>query len=129
MKCKHSWVNYFWRSIIIFFALIGGLFGRTGDIADNIIYLIFGIILIATIVIDQRTTFLEVDENFIKGRIGLIKRHNLSSPLNRLDYCEYKTFLIWNSVKIGTGSSVFRFKNVANGQAFVDTVNNYIVRK
>lgn len=129
MRCKHSWVNYFWRGVIIFFALIAGLFGDNGDPATNVLAVIVALVLAATIVIDQLTNYLEVDQNFVKGRTGLIKRQDLSSPVNRLNYCEYKTFLIWNSVKIGTGSSVFRFKNVSHGREFVDTVNNYIVQK
>lgn len=130
MKCKHSWVNYFWRVMLMVYLLIVGILSIGSGTATGLVtFLFIDIMLAATILIDQRTNFLEADENFIKGRTGLIKKHNLSSPVNRLDYCKYKTFLIWNSVKIATGSSVFQFKNVVNGQTFVDTVNNYIVQK
>lgn len=128
MKCRHSWVNYVVRAFLILVFVVGGL--TAGEKDDGAIAMVVvGFVLAASIVIDQLTNYLSVDQSFVRGRTGLIKRHTLSSPLNRVDYCEYKSTLIWNTVKIGTGSSVFLFKNVSHGREFVDTVNQYIANK
>ena len=122
MKCRHSWVHYIGRGVIGVFSLTGVL-GRGMATDTRLFYLTVFAVVTATIVIDRLTNYLTFDGHTVEGRTGLIRRKRLTSAVGRIDYCEYKRFLLWNSIKIGTGSNVFQFRNMTDGKSFVDAVN------
>lgn len=120
MKICHSWSNYVGRIILILPVLAVGA-GESLSVT-----LIVDIFIVATIVISYKTQFLEFDSNSVYGSTGLIFKKRYSSPLNRVDRCEYHGFLVWNKIIIYSGASGFVYKNAVNARRFTDNLNTEI---
>jgi hypothetical protein len=80
----------------------------------------------ALCVVEWQTTTLEVNDGLIMGRCGLIKKRTLSSPMSKIQYCEYTTFLCFNKIRINCISGQFTYKNMKGAKQFVDLVQSNI---
>lgn len=120
MKIRKNIVGY---TIPLFLALvffIGGI-GEKDDAGTAMV--VTALIIVAWCGLNWLTTSLEVKDGLITGRTGLIKKQRLSSPVSKIQYCEYKHFLCFNTIRINAITGQYTFKNMSNASAFVDGVN------
>ena len=106
--------------------ILAVLFVITGISGKSVGAAIFGLIIAALCVVEWQTTTLEVNDGLIMGRCGLIKKRTLSSPMSKIQYCKYTTFLCFNKIRINCISGQFTYKNMKGAKQFVDLVQSNI---
>lgn len=121
MKIKQNFIlAYLVPLLIALFCVIGGISEKSASVV------IFGLIIVVLCLISWNTTTLEIKDGFIMGHSGLIKKRTLSSPLAKIQYCEYTTFLCFNKISINCITGQYDFKNMSKAKPFVELVHNSI---
>lgn len=87
---------------------------------------ILALVILGLCVLEWRTTTLEINNGLIVGHVGLIKKKTLSSPVAKIQYCEYTTFLFFNQIRLNAITGQYTFKNMSNAAKFVELVNSTI---
>ena len=88
--------------------------------------IILALVILGLCVLEWRTTTLEINNGLIVGHVGLIKKKTLSSPVSKIQYCEYTTFLFFNKIRLNAITGQYTFKNMSQAAKFVELVNNAI---
>ena len=114
MKIRKNIVGYIIPLFLALLCFVGGI-GEKDDAGTAMV--------VAWCGLNWLTTSLEVKNGLITGRTGLIKKQRLSSPVSKIQYCEYKHFLCFNTIRINAITGQYTFKNMSNASAFVDGVN------
>ena len=124
MKIRQNFIlAYFLPLLIALFFFIAGI----SDKETAAPFFIIGLLIVAVCILEWRTTTLELKDGLIVGHSGIIKRQTLTSPLSKIHYCEYTTFLCFNKIRINAVTGQYTYKNMRNAAQFVDTVNKSIV--
>ena len=124
MKIRQNFIlAYFLPLLIALFFFIAGI----SDRETAVTFIIIGLLIVAICILEWRTTTLEMKDGLIVGHTGIIKRQRLTSPLSKIQYCEYTTFLCFNKIRINAITGQYTFKNMSNAQDFVDAINKSIV--
>jgi len=119
MKIRHNPVPYIIPGVLI----SACLYGVFTDADNRIGALLFALIIIALCAIHYFTRSLSFTENSVNGKTGFIKRQSLTSPLSKIQYCDYSSFLCFNTIKINAITGTYEFKNMSNAKGFVDVLN------
>ena len=88
--------------------------------------IILALVILGLCVLEWCTTTLEINNGLIVGHVGLIKKKTLSSPVSKIQYCEYTTFLFFNKIRLNAITGQYTFKNMSQAAKFVELVNNAI---
>lgn len=124
MKIRQNFIlAYFLPLLIALFFFVAGITDRETAAP----FLILGLLIVAICILEWRTTTLELKDGLIVGHSGIIKRQILTSPLSKIQYCEYTTFLCFNKIRINAITGQYTYKNMGNAKEFVDAVNKNIV--
>ena len=97
MKIRQNFIlAYLIPLLIVFFdlAMIPS-YKSSGPVTFAII---LALVILGLCVLEWRTTTLEINNGLIVGHVGLIKKKTLSSPVSKIQYCEYTTFLFFNKI-------------------------------
>lgn len=125
MKIRQNFVlAYFIPLIIVFFALITIPLYESASQVSSVLFI--ALIILGLCVLEWRTTTLEINNGLIVGHTGLIKKQTLSSPVSKIQYCEYTRFLFFNKIRLNAITGQYTFKNMSQAAKFVNLVNNTI---
>lgn len=127
MKIKHNLICYIIPAFFSLVLIVGGLTNWGDDSAT--VMVATGIVIAALCWVNRETNTLEVKDGFITGKEGFIKKRKLSSPLSKVQYCEFTEFLFFNKISINAITGQYEFKNMKNAQEFVNTVNTADMRR
>ena len=125
MKIRQNFIlAYLIPLLIVFFdlAMIPS-YKSSGPVTFAII---LALVILGLCVLEWRTTTLEINNGLIVGHVGLIKKKTLSSPVSKIQYCEYTTFLFFNKIRLNAITGQYTFKNMSQAAKFVELVNNAI---
>lgn len=125
MKIRQNFIlAYLIPLVIVFFdlAMIPS-YKSSGQVTFAII---LALVILGLCVLEWRTTTLEINNGLIVGHVGLIKKKTLSSPVSKIQYCEYTTFLFFNKIRLNAITGQYTFKNMSQAAKFVELVNNAI---
>lgn len=125
MKIRQNFIlAYLIPLLIVFFdlAMIPS-YKSSGQVTFAII---LALVILGLCVLEWRTTTLEINNGLIVGHVGLIKKKTLSSPVSKIQYCEYTTFLFFNKIRLNAITGQYTFKNMSQAAKFVELVNNAI---
>ncbi len=122
MKIRQNFIlAYFIPLLIVFLDLI------CIPMYDSALPGIFvAVVILGICVLEWLTTTLEINNGLITGRSGLIKRKTLTSPVAKIQYCEYTTFLFFNKIRLNAITGQYTFKNMSQAAKFVELVNSEI---
>lgn len=123
MKIRKSIISYTIPFLLALVLFVGGI-GERDEAGTAMV--VCALLIVAWCGLNWLSTSLEVKDGLITGRTGLIKKQRLSSSLSKIQYCEYKSFLWFNTVRINAITGQYIFKNMSGASKFVDTVNHEI---
>lgn len=123
MKIRKSAISYIIPFLLALVCFVGGI-GEPDDAGTAMV--VCAVVIVVWCGLNWFCTSLEVKDGLIIGRTGLIKRQKLSSPISKIQYCEYKSFLCFNTIRINAITGQYIFKNMSGASKFVDTVNHEI---
>lgn len=120
MKIRHTIIEYAAPLFLALICFVGGI----GDKSDaGVAMLVVALVIVAGCGLNWFTTSLEIKNGLITGCTGIIKKQRLSSSISKIQYCEYKHFLCFNTIRINAITGQYTFKNMGNASKFVDMVN------
>lgn len=129
MKIRQNFIlAYIFPLIFALLFFISGIVGSASGQGAGILGMSIFVCLIIVVlcVVDYFTTTLEIKDGFLVGHTGLIKKRTLSSPLSKIQYCEYITFLCFNKININCISGQYTFKNMSKAKQFVELVHSSV---
>lgn len=122
MKIRHTALPYVIPAILVFSCLLGVI----TDASRRGAVLIIVLLIVAVCATHYFSASLSVDENMVRGRTGIIKIKTLTSPLNKIQYCEYTKVLFFNKIKVSALTGIYEFSNMSHAKEFVDYLNEKI---
>lgn len=126
MRIRHSLVHYIPYCFVLFI-VFGSAFVDDSEAKLPMYY--SGLVILALLVIDYLTSYIEVKNGMVRAHVGLIRRQNLSTPIGNINGCEVKKFLCWNRLKITSGLTLYVFKNMKNIDGFTQAMAKQNISK
>lgn len=123
MTIHHNALSYIFPGFLVIL-LMGGIITE----AEKGEFIIAAVGIIVLCIIHHFHTSLSFKDGLIKGKVGLIKTKTLTSPVGKIQYCEFTKFLCFNQIKINAITGTYSFKNMSHAKEFVDMVNTEMAK-
>lgn len=95
--------------------------GKDKDVQYGVTMLIVGLLILFLTYCYRTTNYLELKDGILTWTSGLKKQ---SSPVDKIQCCEYSGFWSFNKIRINLLSHDYEFKNMTNCERLAQLVND-----
>lgn len=122
MRIRYNFLHFLIPDFLGVLLVLVGSIELTGkpDIQYGMTMLIIGLIFLLTTYCYRRTNYLELKDGILTWNSGWKKQ---SSPVNKIQYCEYSGVGSFNKIRINVLSHEYEFKNMTHCEVFAQLVN------
>lgn len=113
MKIKPNFTHYVIPGLVGVILLIA-------SVSNGAFSFVLGVIVLAMCAIHRSANYVEVNNGLLTKTSGLSK---VSSPVNKIQYCEYSGIGCFNRIHINCVTGDYRFHNMTKAKEFTEYVN------